>query len=150
MNQTFADAGTLERGHGVPDHLVSTITHPSELVEHPGMGVAEKRAVLASWASDARALEGAPALRQLDSGAIVRIDDILAALRALDERDAADRGAARVIRFPFDRRRGRMAARRRAKPTRFGQRDDDDDPPPCPAAMAWPVRPSFVTAYGCR
>jgi hypothetical protein len=54
------------------------------------------------------------------------------------------------VQAPYERRRGRLAARLRGKAFRLGRRDDDDDPPPCPAAMAWPLRPSCVTAYGAH
>ncbi|MGE5165866.1 MAG: hypothetical protein ACM3IH_17825 [Sphingobacteriales bacterium] len=42
------------------------------------------RAILASWASDACALEAAPELRINASGSVVRWDDIMDALRILD------------------------------------------------------------------
>ena len=60
------------------------LTHPDDVVEDNSLTPAGKRAVLASWASDTRAVSNRPALRQLDNGAIVHIDDIMAALRALD------------------------------------------------------------------
>jgi hypothetical protein len=46
----------------------------------PKLTTAEKKAVLASWISDARAVENAPSLRRLDSGAVVEVDAILHAL----------------------------------------------------------------------
>jgi len=68
--------------------------HPDEVVRAPGFTRDQKRAVLASWASDAFAVESAPALRLCPGGGRpVRLDDVLAALRALDG-EAAD-GAAR-------------------------------------------------------
>ncbi|HEX2135217.1 MAG TPA: hypothetical protein VHG30_04820 [Microvirga sp.] len=61
--------------------------HPREVLEHPRLSPADKRALLAAWASDACAVEGRPALRQLpDTGAVVTVDEILAALRALDRK----------------------------------------------------------------
>src|SRR4051812_16832480 len=39
--------------------------HPREVLAYPGLSKAEKRAILASWASDARAVESCPALRCL-------------------------------------------------------------------------------------
>lgn len=62
---------------------VSVLVHPDQVLDHPAMGVEEKRATLSSWASDLHAVENAPALRRLDSGAVVPVDDILAALAAL-------------------------------------------------------------------
>jgi hypothetical protein len=44
-----------------------------------------KRVILASWASDACAVENLPNWRKLpDTGALVPLDEILDALRALD------------------------------------------------------------------
>lgn len=64
--------------------------HPMEVVKDPDLTRHEKRAILTSWASDARAVESAPALRQLTSdGKLVTIDDIAAALRQLDKDDPA-------------------------------------------------------------
>jgi hypothetical protein len=48
--------------------------------------LAEKRAVLASWASDACAIESMPALRQMPgSNYVVPFDEVIDALQALDE-----------------------------------------------------------------
>jgi hypothetical protein len=60
------------------------LTHPDDVVEDDSLTSAEKRETLASWASDTRAVPDKPALRRLDNGAIVHIDDIMAALRTLD------------------------------------------------------------------
>jgi len=60
-------------------------SHPSEVVADPNLSLAEKRAILASWASDASAIASCPALRSPDGlKALVHIDEILEALRALD------------------------------------------------------------------
>ena len=65
---------------------VATIyTHPTDVTNDSTLAIAEKRAILASWISDARALEDAPSLRRLDSGAVVPIDEIRQALVSLDE-----------------------------------------------------------------
>jgi len=58
--------------------------HPHEVVEDPNLTLNEKRAILASWASDACAIEAAPALRKGPEGSTVRFDDIMDALRTLD------------------------------------------------------------------
>jgi len=55
-----------------------------EVVNDPDMTVQEKRAILASWASDACAVEAAPDLRQPPSAPVVRFDDIMDALKRLD------------------------------------------------------------------
>ena len=59
--------------------------HPRDVVTNPHLSRAEKRAILASWASDACAVEAAPALRMLPGGKEpVLFDDIMDALRAVD------------------------------------------------------------------
>ncbi|MGY3479492.1 hypothetical protein [Bradyrhizobium ottawaense] len=66
-------------------HPGTVFSHPREVVADPNLGLAEKRAILASWASDASAIASCPALRSPDGlKAPVHIDEILEALRALD------------------------------------------------------------------
>jgi hypothetical protein len=49
------------------------------------LACSEKRALLASWASDACAVENRPNWRKLpETGALVPLDEILDALQALD------------------------------------------------------------------
>ncbi|WP_442580577.1 hypothetical protein ACSBOB_00800 [Mesorhizobium sp. ASY16-5R] len=96
----------------------------------------EKRAVLASWASDMRAVPHIPSLRQLPDGSIVKVDNILRALKALDERvDTESAGESLVPLWQRSFKRRRTWDLR--KFSRYGRRsDDDDDPPPCPAVAA--------------
>jgi hypothetical protein len=83
--------------HPMIDHAdiiidLNAILHPSTVYDHPRDVVAdqtislgEKRAILASWASDAAAVASNPALRKLPgSRRLVTIDDVLEALSALD------------------------------------------------------------------
>ena len=65
-------------------HPERAFSHPSEVVADPDLTLNEKRAVLASWASDACAVEAAPVLRQPPHGPSVKFDDIMEALRKLD------------------------------------------------------------------
>ena len=65
-------------------HPAQAFRHPSEVVVDPDLTLNEKRAVLASWASDACAIEAVPALRKSPAGEPVSFDDIMDALRALD------------------------------------------------------------------
>jgi hypothetical protein len=65
-------------------HPAQAFGHPSEVVNDPDLTLNEKRAILASWASDACAVEAAPDLRSNPAGAPVRFDDIMEALRTLD------------------------------------------------------------------
>jgi hypothetical protein len=58
---------------------------PQDILAHPALGTSDKRAILASWASDACAVENLPNWRKLpETGALVPLDDILDALQALD------------------------------------------------------------------
>jgi hypothetical protein len=63
----------------------SFLNRPHDVASDPKLTTAEKREVLASWISDARAVENAPALRRLDSGAVIEVDAILRVLVSLDE-----------------------------------------------------------------
>lgn len=65
-------------------HPARAFGHPSEVVHDPDLTLNEKRAILASWASDACAVEAAPDLRVSASGRVVQWDDIMDALRTLD------------------------------------------------------------------
>lgn len=65
-------------------HPAQAFEHPSEVVNDPDLTLNEKRAILASWASDACAIEAAPDLRAKPGRAPVRFDDIMEALRTLD------------------------------------------------------------------
>ena len=67
-------------------HPGTAFDHPRDVVASRSLSVAEKRAILASWASDASAVASAPSLRA-PSGlkAPVTIDEILDALRLLDD-----------------------------------------------------------------
>ncbi len=66
-------------------HPAQAFNHPSEVVNDPDLTLNEKRAILASWASDACAVEAAPELRSAPRGSIVPFDDIMEALRVLDK-----------------------------------------------------------------
>lgn len=80
----------IDHGDNVVD--LSAILHPASVYEHPNdvvadttLSLGEKRAILASWASDAAAVASHPALRELPgSHRKVSIDDVLEALAALD------------------------------------------------------------------
>jgi hypothetical protein len=66
-------------------HPANAFAHPMDVVHDADLTLNEKRAILASWASDACAVEAAPELRMTSQGTIVRWDDIMDALRALDQ-----------------------------------------------------------------
>ena len=66
-------------------HPGSVYAHPRDVVADATLSLSEKRAILASWASDASAIASCPALRAPGvSKAPVTIDEILDALCALD------------------------------------------------------------------
>jgi hypothetical protein len=67
-------------------HPSSVFDHPRDVVADPTISIGEKRAILASWASDAAAVSSNPALRELPGSHPVTIDEILEALSALDPR----------------------------------------------------------------
>jgi len=63
----------------------SAFSHPQDVVDDPDLTLNEKRAILASWASDACAVEAAPGLRRAPgSGRVVSVDEIFEALCTLD------------------------------------------------------------------
>jgi hypothetical protein len=66
-------------------HPGTAFDHPKDVVNHPDLTTAEKRAILASWASDASAIASCPALRSpAGLKKPVSIDEILEALCELD------------------------------------------------------------------
>ena len=87
-----ADHIRSEGARALPiDWLVTpglALSHPNEVLDHPELSQAERRAILASWASDARALEGARWMRCLDNGSVVTLAEVLDALRKLDAQTA--------------------------------------------------------------
>lgn len=71
-------------------HPANAFAHPMDVVRDTDLTLNEKRAILASWASDACAVEAAPGLRVNPRGQIVRWDDIMDALRSLDAQTARE------------------------------------------------------------
>lgn len=98
----------------------AVLAHPADVVEDMTLARAEKREILAAWASDANAVPDRPWLRQLESGFQVSVREIVEALKALDETEHAP--GARSIGL----------TRRKPSP------DDEDDPPPSPVGAMPP------------
>ena len=65
-------------------HPAGAFRTPMEVVHDPDMTVQEKRAILASWASDACAVEASRELREPAPARVIRFDDIMDALKRLD------------------------------------------------------------------
>lgn len=75
-------------------HPSQAFGHPSDVVTDPDLTLNEKRAILASWASDACAIEAIPTLRRLPGGMCpVLFDEVMDALRALDEATRRNRAS---------------------------------------------------------
>lgn len=89
-------------------HPARAFGHPSEVVADPDLTLNEKRAILASWASDACALEAAPDLRCAPgANRPVPYDDVMEALRQLDRlANASSTDQARYRRLLRRRRLG--------------------------------------------
>jgi hypothetical protein len=67
-------------------HPGSVYDHPRDVVADQTLSVGEKRAILASWASDAASVASKPARELPGSHGLVTIDEVLEALSALDYR----------------------------------------------------------------
>lgn len=64
---------------------------PADVLNDDGLSVPEKRIILSSWASNMYAVESCPALREIPGmGHVIRLADILTALRRLDGDDDDD------------------------------------------------------------
>jgi len=64
-------------------HPARAFAHPLDVVRDRDLTSHEKRAILASWASDACAVEAAPALFGTQDGGAIHSDEIMDALRIL-------------------------------------------------------------------
>jgi hypothetical protein len=65
-------------------HPGTVFGHPRDVLAHSSLTISEKRAILASWASDASAIASCPARAPAGLKAPVTIDEILEALCELD------------------------------------------------------------------
>jgi hypothetical protein len=138
MNQSFSLFQST-RSSAAP-YGAAIYTHPSDVTSNPKLTTAEKRAILASWISDARVVENAPSLRQLDSGAVVEVDAILQALVLLDQQAPDCRENGKRLHLSGRSRNVLSRCMKRISPSK-GSNDNDDDPPPAPAGFGMPFRP---------
>jgi hypothetical protein len=94
----------MNKGNTKDTLYIDKLLHPAGAYQHPAQVVAdtdltlnEKRAVLASWASDACAVEASPELRQPTDGPPILYDTIMEALRKLDGEAAQKTNYGRLI-----------------------------------------------------
>jgi hypothetical protein len=115
----------------------AVLMRPQDVMGHSQLTRPQKREILASWASDTRAVHSQPTLRQLDNGAIVQVADVLRALRALDDNAEFDPHASDLLRPLAQHQHRRSLPLLKIALRRWSRDDDDDDdPPPCPANIA--------------
>ena len=94
MNRTDRFAG----GAGVQFHPVAHYCSPADVLDDGTLSPAEKRIILSCWASDIYAVDSHPALRKIPGIAVqMRIADIFAALRQLDDEENASRSGAAAV-----------------------------------------------------
>ena len=94
-------------------HPSRAFRHPMDVVRDIDMTVAEKRSVLASWASDACTIGSNPALGAAATGNAVNYDDIIDALQSLHAGQSAD---AAGYAFKRRQRRRRLSDWRNRRP----------------------------------
>jgi hypothetical protein len=86
-------------------HPGTVFGHPRDVVADPTLSLSEKRAILASWASDASAVASCPAFRAPNGlKAPVHIDDILDALYMLDHTGPRNPSGGKPMRLRSTRR----------------------------------------------
>jgi hypothetical protein len=79
-------------------HPAQAFSRPADVLNDRDLTLSEKRAILASWASDSCAIDSAPALRRAAGAAPVPFDEIMDALRTLDRQAIGIRPRARYRR----------------------------------------------------
>lgn len=95
-------------------HPANAFDHPKDVLGDPDLTLNEKRAILASWASDACAVESVATHHQTPDGKnIVRFDEIVEALRELDRQARAAPMPAKNYRRVLEIERGLPKFRKR-------------------------------------
>jgi hypothetical protein len=93
MNRKLVDRSSAVADFDDLLHPSQVFNRPQDVLNDPDLSLNEKRAILASWASDACAVEAAPALRKAPSGRIVQFDEIMDALQLLDRQSQVRRSS---------------------------------------------------------
>jgi hypothetical protein len=140
LQKLDADQPSIARADDQFSKKSAVFAHPEEVLADQTLTLADKRSLPASWASDALAVQDSPSLRQLPSGAVVRVNDLIAALKTLDLHEPRHE-ASPTFAQSFARRRSKPAARRRNM-----RPEDDDDPPPSAASARIPVARNVLIA----
>jgi hypothetical protein len=120
---TAADSGTNDDVFDLQSllHPARAFERPVHVVNDPDLTLNEKRAILASWASDACAVEAVPALRQAPGGGPpVGFDEVMEALRELDKQAKQQ--------SPGDARSRRMTRKQRIDSRRNAASGGDGQP----------------------
>jgi hypothetical protein len=82
-------------------HPVTHYTSPHDVLRDAKLSTDEKRVILSSWASDMHVVESQPALREVPGiPHRLRLSDILAALKQLDEEDDPPPRGGLAMRLP--------------------------------------------------
>jgi hypothetical protein len=82
-------------------HPVSHYDSPDDVLNDAELSTDEKRLILSSWASDMYVVESHPALREIPGiPHRLRLDDILAALKQLDDEDEPPPRGGLAMRLP--------------------------------------------------
>jgi len=85
-------------------HPSGAYAHPQDVVNDPNLTTYEKRAILSAWASDACAVESCPAIRRpVGARGPVTFDEVLDALKSLDDDDPPPRPGGKGMRLRYGR-----------------------------------------------
>lgn len=90
-------------------HPAAAFDHPKDVANDPDLSLNEKRAILASWASDVCSVEST---ESLDPKAAVKFDEIVEVLRELDRSARLARMPARNYRRVLAKLRGKTSGGR--------------------------------------
>jgi hypothetical protein len=95
-------------------HPVSHYDTPEDVLHDAKLSSAEKRAILSSWASDMYAVESQPAVRKIPGiPREIHLDDILVALKQLDDDNEPPHGGGMAMRLRYLSRIDCVAPHRR-------------------------------------
>jgi hypothetical protein len=121
-------------------HPVSHYVSPDDVMNDAGLSTDEKRVILSSWASDIYVVESHPTLREVPGvPQRLHLDDILAALKQLDDENDPPPSGALAMRPP---RLGKLECTASEQPQRIIGRHT--------AARRYPSMPASGASSGSR